>query len=73
MKKNILLIASVAFAAVLLSTSCKKPLDSCTEFFEQGCDTTTEYEPVCGCNEKTYANKTYAECAGVDYVDGACN
>ena len=36
-------------------------------------NTTQEYVPVCGCNNKTYANSSYAECAGVDYVNGSCD
>ena len=73
MKKNILLIATIAFASSVLVSSCKKPLGKCDEFFEKGCETTEEYVPVCGCNDKTYANKSYAECAGVEYVNGSCN
>ena len=73
MKKNILLIAALAFAATILVSSCKKPIGKCDEFFEQGCPTTQEYVPVCGCNNKTYANSSYAECAGVGYVNGSCD
>ena len=72
MKKNILLIATTIFAAVVLMNSCNKPLGKCDEFFEKGCVTTEDYTPVCGCNDKTYANKSLAECAGVDYVNGSC-
>jgi hypothetical protein len=73
MKKNILLIASTAFITILLASSCKKPLGKCEEFFEKGCVVTNEYIPVCGCNDKTYANKSFAECAGVEYVNGSCD
>lgn len=73
MKKNILLIATIAFASTILVSSCKKPLGKCDEFFEKGCATTEDYTPVCGCNDKTYANKSFAECAGVEYVNGSCN
>ena len=34
MKKNILLIAALAFAATILVSSCKKPIGKCDEFFE---------------------------------------
>ena len=32
------------------------------------------YEPVCGCDIRTYSNECYARKAGVtSYVDGECN
>ena len=32
------------------------------------------YAPVCGCDEVTYPNDCYAECAGItDYTEGACD
>jgi len=72
MKKTVLIIAAVVFA-IALSSSCKKPIGKCAEFFEKGCVVdATYYKPVCGCNDKTYANSTYAECAQVEYEDGSC-
>jgi hypothetical protein len=32
-----------------------------------------EYNPVCGCNNKTYGNACAAECAGItEYTKGPC-
>ena len=32
------------------------------------------YAPVCGCDDVTYDNDCYAECAGItDYTEGTCN
>lgn len=32
------------------------------------------YEPVCGCNEVTYANECYAEVSGVlSWTEGECS
>jgi hypothetical protein len=31
------------------------------------------YDPVCGCNDKTYGNACAAECSGItDYTQGKC-
>lgn len=57
------------FALSLTVTSCK---EECTELYIEDCDVSSDYDPVCGCNGKTYANSTYADCAGVDYTDGKC-
>ena len=72
MKKNLLIAASIIFAVAMFS-NCTKPLGDCEEFFEKDCVVdATYYQAVCGCNGKTYANSTYAECAQVEYEDGAC-
>ncbi len=73
MKKNRILIVSLSLSFIALASSCNKPLGKCEEFFEKDCNVTSEYIPVCGCNDKTYANKSYAECAGVEYVNGTCD
>ena len=53
-------------------TSCDKTA-TCVENVNPACICTTEYEPVCGCNNKTYSNNCMAECAGItDYQPGIC-
>ncbi len=54
-------------------------LFSCEEKCEEdtsklaACLCTYEYNPVCGCNEKTYGNACEAECHGIEqYSEGAC-
>ncbi len=69
MKTKLLSILVLTLCLGFIS-SCNK--EECPELFKEGCDLDTRYRPVCGCNGKTYANKTYAECAGVEYIDGEC-
>ena len=57
------------FAAFMLG-SCSS--DECREMYQTDCQCADEYIPVCGCNEKTYANECYAQCAGVEFEVGKC-
>jgi len=57
----------------LLATACNI-LPDCIEKSNPDCLCTEQYAPVCGCNNKTYSNSCFAECAGiVDYTNGPCN
>jgi hypothetical protein len=67
--KITLTVVTLALGLFVLTNCGKK----CEELFQEGCVITQEYEPVCGCNDKTYANKSYAECAGLEYSEGKCN
>ncbi len=45
----------------------------CIEQPVADCVCTMQYDPVCGCNNKTYSNACAAECAGIKvYTKGPC-
>lgn len=63
----LIFIVFLAFGA----TGCKKY--ACHEKSGGNCICTQEYDPVCGCNGKTYGNACGANCKGItDYTPGEC-
>ncbi len=64
-------IPSIA-AFLLLITACN-PAQKCIEKPNPDCMCTLQYDPVCGCNNKTYGNACAAQCAGIKkFTKGAC-
>ena len=71
MKTNFPISLTVATIVLLTFTQCKK--DKCTERPKSNCVCTEQYDPVCGCNGKTYGNACMAECDRItSYTKGTC-
>jgi hypothetical protein len=65
----------MATSVVFLSAKCDKgsTAENCVEKIKEDCFCTMDYNPVCGCNNKTYGNACSAACHGItNYKTGEC-
>ncbi len=67
------LLALIALVMLSSITQCKKEAP-CTERPIKDCAIRAIYNPVCGCNGKTYDNHGHAACNNItEYTLGKCN
>ncbi len=63
----------MAFIFMCGCTSTKTSDADCKGAAKKDCMCTMQYDPVCGCDKKTYSNACVAGCEGVkSFTKGAC-
>ena len=66
-------IFSAFLILVLCQATCKSNKNDCVAKPVEGCMCTRQYDPVCGCDKKTYGNACEANCAGIkNFTKGEC-
>lgn len=67
------LAVSLLFALASCNQDAFKSNEACEAILLEDCTCLQIYEPVCACDNKTYANACLAECSSVmTYTEGEC-
>jgi len=71
MKHSLFCFSIICLCMLAGMTGCTTK--KCIEQPIEDCICPMNYDPVCGCNQKTYSNACAAECAGIKtYKKGPC-
>ncbi len=74
--KKIIVPFYILLFLLFSASKCDKPetvADDCQGTVIEDCMCTMQYDPVCGCNGKTYGNACAANCDGIKkYTPGEC-
>lgn len=69
--RSLLFLAAIIVSFTFISCDENK---LCIERIKEDCVCILIYDPVCGCNSKTYGNSCEAECASImQYTPGECD
>ena len=71
--KDFIKTGTILTILLLISSCSKDESEFCIEHTKDDCFWTQQYDPVCGCNNKTYENSGHALCSGItEFTNGPC-